>query len=235
LTGSGLDDNQLLALAAAAERPSEHPLAAAIVDAATRRELLIGAVENFNAVPGRGITAVLDGRAVEIGSPTHVLPNDPPRTQVDTTDSHIAAVVAGLESDGKTVVVVRVDGQVVGVLGLEDRLRSSSTATVAALTDLTGNRPVLLTGDNQRAATALADRVGITDVRAGLLPHDKVTAVRALEADGSRVFSSATVSTTPLPSPLRTPGSPWAERAPTSPSTPQTPSSSATNYRPSRR
>ena len=148
---------------------------------------------------------------------------------------HIAAVVAGLESDGKIVVVVRVDGQVVGVLGLEDRLRSSSTATVAALTDLTGNRPVLLTGDNQRAATALADRVGITDVRAGLLPHDKVTAVRALEADGSRVFSSATVSTTPLPSPLRTPGSPWAERAPTSPSTPQTPSSSATNYRPSRR
>ena len=97
-------------------------------------------------------------------------------------------MVAGLEADGKTAIVVIVDNVPVGVLGLDDQLRPDATDTVTALTALTGETPVLLTGDNPRAATALAARTGINDVRAGLLPQDKVTAVRKLTDTGQRVL-----------------------------------------------
>jgi P-type Cu+ transporter len=86
------------------------------------------------------------------------------------------------------VVVVLADHDAVGVLALSDQLRPGAADTVAALSALTGTTPVLLTGDNRRAATTLAAEVGITDVRAGLLPQDKVTAVRDLEATGHRVL-----------------------------------------------
>jgi cation-transporting P-type ATPase J len=179
LTGSGLSSEELLTLAAAAEHPSEHPLAAAVVAAATDRELRLPVATGFDSAPGRGVHAVIDGRRVAVGSPAQLL----------TTDtSPAAAVVAGLEADGKTAVVVTVDDRAVGVLGLDDQLRPDATDTVATLTALTGDTPVLLTGDNRRAATALAQRVGIHDVRAGLLPQDKVAAVRALAETGRRVL-----------------------------------------------
>lgn len=93
-----------------------------------------------------------------------------------------------VEGLGRTAVVVLVDGDPVGVLGIEDRVRPGAGEAVAALGRLTGSAPVLLTGDNERAAAKLAGEVGITEVRAGLLPQDKVAAVREWEAAGEKVL-----------------------------------------------
>jgi heavy metal translocating P-type ATPase len=169
----------VLTLAAAAEHPSEHPLAQAIVAAARDRGLPLPTVEEFDSAPGRGVRAIVDGHEIAVGSPMHLLPD---------ADAPVAAAVAVLEAAGKTVVIVLVDDVAVGILALADQLRPGAVDAVAELTTLTGLAPVLLTGDNSRAATTLATEVGIVDVRAGLLPQDKVTAVRDLESTGRRVL-----------------------------------------------
>ena len=106
----------------------------------------------------------------------------------DHVVTQTAEIIAELEGIGRTAVVVLVDGTPAGVLGLADRLRPAAAQTVAELTALTGTTPVLLTGDNPRAATQIAGEVAITDIRAGLLPEDKVTAVRELQARGAKVL-----------------------------------------------
>ncbi|MDX3231087.1 heavy metal translocating P-type ATPase [Streptomyces sp. ME19-01-6] len=178
LPASGLTGDELLRLAAAAEHPSEHPLARAIVDAAGG--LRLPPVDAFNSTPGTGVTARVDGKAVAVGSPARLLDG--------RTDHPAAGLAAQLEGEDRTAVLVLVDGAPVGVLGIADRLRDEAAATVTALTALTGTAPVLVTGDNPRAAARLADEVGIADVRAGLLPQDKVAAVRELEAAGRKVL-----------------------------------------------
>ncbi|MEW2158503.1 heavy metal translocating P-type ATPase [Streptomyces sp. NPDC007189] len=180
LSGSALTEDELLRLAAAAEHPSEHPLARAIVDAARRRRLDIPPADDFTATPGAGVRATVQGRTVAVGSPARVLH--------DRTGHPADAVAAGLERDGRTAVLVVLDGTPAGVLGLADRLREEAAATVSALAELTGTAPVLVTGDNARAASRLAAEAGITDVRAGLLPQDKVAAVRELERAGRKVL-----------------------------------------------
>ncbi|MFE4334946.1 heavy metal translocating P-type ATPase [Streptomyces sp. NPDC056831] len=177
--GSGLDDEGLLALAAAAEHPSEHPLARAVVQAARERNLTLAEASDFISAPGAGVTATIDGRTIQVGSPTRLAP---------TGGLDIGVAVQALEDEGRTAVLVLRDSNPVGVLGIADRLRPDAKATVAALTELTGRAPVLLTGDNERGARHLAAEVGITDVRAGLLPQDKVSAVQAWEAEGRRVL-----------------------------------------------
>ncbi|WP_043687451.1 heavy metal translocating P-type ATPase [Streptomyces xylophagus] len=177
--GSGLDEDSLLALAAAAEHPSEHPLARAVVQAARERGLALADTAGFTSTPGAGVTATIEGRTVQVGSPAHLTATSGPKT---------GSTVQALEDQGCTVVVVLLDGLPAGVLGIADRLRPDAKATVAALTELTGRPPALLTGDNERAARHLAAEVGITDVRAGLLPQDKVAAVQGWEAEGRRVL-----------------------------------------------
>ncbi|WAZ25118.1 heavy metal translocating P-type ATPase [Streptomyces cinnabarinus] len=162
LPDSGLDEDGLLALAASAEHPSEHPLARAIVTAARTRGLRPAPAEDFTATPGRGVTATVEGREVSVG-----------RADAD---------------GGATVVAVTWDGKPVGTLTLTDRLRPEAPATTAALTALTGTAPVLLTGDHSGAAARVAEATGLTDVRAGLLPEDKVDAVRALQDRGRKVL-----------------------------------------------
>ncbi|WP_043262587.1 heavy metal translocating P-type ATPase [Streptomyces sp. e14] len=178
LPGAGLDEDVLLALAAAAEHSSEHPLARAVVDAARERRLRLPEALDFTSTPGRGVSATIEGRTVEVGSPA----------RLPAATGPASAAVAELEEAGRTAVLVLRDGIAVGVIGLADRLRPDAAATVAALTDLTGHTPVLLTGDNERAARHLAAQAGITDVRAGLLPEDKVAAVREWEHEGRRVL-----------------------------------------------
>lgn len=170
LPGSGLDEDGLLALAAAAEHPSEHPLARAVVAAAGARGLRLAAAEDFAALPGRGVRARVEGRAVTVGRPG---------------EDHDA--LAGVRAEGTTVVVTR-DGEAVGTLTLNDRPRPDAPGAVAALTAVTGVSPVLLTGDNARAAARVAADTGIADVRAGLLPQDKVAAVRELQGEGRKVL-----------------------------------------------
>lgn len=177
LTGSDLTENELLTLAAAAEHSSEHPLARAVVDAAHKRGLHIPTAENFTSTPGVGVSATIEGAVVSVVAPARL----PDHTEV-------LAVASELEEDGNTTAVVVIDDLPVGVLGIADRLRSGASATVSALTALTGRAPMLVTGDNPRAAARLAAEVGITDVRTGLLPQDKVAAVREQEAAGRKVL-----------------------------------------------
>ncbi|HEX2029736.1 MAG TPA: heavy metal translocating P-type ATPase [Nitriliruptorales bacterium] len=179
LPGAALDEASLLRLVAAAERPSEHPLAGAIVAAVGSTDL--PDATTFSARPGRGVTATVDDHRVSVGRPDLL------------RDAHVrdataaAAVVQRIEETGCTAVVAVVDGAAAGVLALTDRLRPAAAATVDALAHLTGDRPVLLTGDNARAARRLAATVGIDTVLAGLLPQDKVDAVHRLQGSGHRV------------------------------------------------
>lgn len=184
LRDSGLDEDGLLALAAAAEHPSEHPLARAVVAAAQERRLRVPAAGDFTSAPGTGVTATVQGRTVTVGSPARLLPAAPETAP----DRSAAALATELENDGRTAVLVRRDGVPVGVLAVADRLRPDAASTVKDLTALTGRTPMLLTGDNPRAAARLGADVGITDIRAGLLPQDKVAAVREEEAAGRKVL-----------------------------------------------
>ena len=179
LPAAGLGEQEILALAAAAEYPSEHPLGRAVVAAARDSGLTVGPAARFTALPGRGIAAEVAGHRIEIGSPAH---------QDGPADAATSEAVAALENDGQTAAVMRIDGRPAAVLGIADRLRPAAAATVARITAVTGAAPVLLTGDNHRAATRLAAQAGISDVRAGLLPQDKVAAVRELEAAGRNVL-----------------------------------------------
>ncbi|KUM79389.1 metal-transporting ATPase [Streptomyces griseorubiginosus] len=184
LPGAGLDEDGLLALAAAAEYPSEHPLARAIVGAARARGLRIENATDFVAVPGRGVTAVVHGRVIEVGRATEAgrrIESGRPRP---ADISGPADALAG----GDTVVLVTRDGVPLGTLALADRLRPGAPAMTAALTALTGTAPALLTGDNARAAARVAEATGLTDVRADLLPEGKVEAVRELQDAGRKVL-----------------------------------------------
>jgi heavy metal translocating P-type ATPase len=183
LAGSSLTEEELLRLAAAAEHPSEHPLARAIVDAARERGLDIPLVEDFTSAPGIGVTATIDGDAIALGAPARLMGGTK-----DAASAKAAAVAEELENGGRTAVLVERGSVPVGILGIADRLRSDAAATVASLTTLTGTTPMLLTGDNPRAAARLASEVGIIDVRAGLLPQDKVTAVQEQEKAGRKVL-----------------------------------------------
>jgi heavy metal translocating P-type ATPase len=181
LPGARLDSAAVLALAAAAEHSSEHPIGRAVVDAARARTLDIPLEESFTSAPGIGVTATTGGSEVAVGSPARLLDGLPDVAIAQST-------VAELEDEGRTAVLVVRDGAPVGVLGIADRLRPDAAATVQALRALTGAAPMLLTGDNPRAAARLAAEVGITEVRAGLLPQDKVAVVRMMEQAGRKVL-----------------------------------------------
>jgi heavy metal translocating P-type ATPase len=184
LPGAGLSEQEALGLAAAAEAPSEHPLGRALTAAARDAGLALARADEFTAAPGRGVSALVDGRRVEVGSPAHLLGGQ----AHDQTHREAAARVAELEDSGQTAAVMRVDGTVAALLAIADRTRPAAASAVARITEVTGAAPVLLTGDNQRAAARLAGEVGIGDVRAGLLPQDKVHAVNDLQSQGARVL-----------------------------------------------
>lgn len=169
-----VDTEGLLRLVAGAERLSEHPIGRAVVEAARRRGVEIPPAADFQALPGRGVRAVVDGHHVEVVSPRSL-------------DTALPQVIP-LEEAGATVVVAIADGRVIGVLGLDDTARDGASDVVAAITALASRPPVLLTGDNRRAAGRLGERVGIDDVRADLLPDGKVAAVHDLRAQGHRVL-----------------------------------------------
>lgn len=167
-------EHAVLRIAASAEQFSEHPLGRAVVGAAHARGLTVFGAADFRALPGRGVRARVGDQTVEVLSPRVVPAPLPP--------------VSDLERAGITAVLVLVDGRAVGVLGLDDTVRPGTRAVIGAIATLTSAPPVLLTGDAHPTAEHLAAQVGITDVRAELLPDDKVAAVRRLEATGQRVL-----------------------------------------------
>ncbi|XBP96658.1 heavy metal translocating P-type ATPase [Micromonospora sp. CCTCC AA 2012012] len=179
--GGRHDVGSLLRLAAAAEHPSEHPLAGALLAAAQERGLDLPPAHDFVATPGRGVEATVAGHRVRVGSPA--LLDGPTADEAGVRD-----VVDRVQAQGRTAVVVVVDDRTAGVLALADRARPAAATAVAALTALTGTRPALLTGDNAGAAGRLAAETGIGEAHAGLLPADKVDRVRAHQHAGRRVL-----------------------------------------------
>ena len=180
---AGLTEDTVVALAAAAEQSSEHPIGRAVVAAAREREITIPTATTFSSAPGRGVTATVEGRRISVGSPALLEATTDPAARASAQ-----VFVDKAEEAGQTAVVVVAEEEPIAVLALADRLRPDAAQTVAALAALTGRSPVLLTGDNHRAAARLAAEVGISDVRAGLLPEHKADAVAALQAGGHRVL-----------------------------------------------
>ena len=179
LPSGAIKENELLRLAASAERSSEHPLAGAVVDGARSRQIALADPSAFDSVTGKGIRAAVDGRSVLIGNPS--LLRD---AGIDT---------AGLEGDadrlaaeGKAPLLVAIDGKTAGVLAVADTLKEESPAAVAALRKL-GLEVVMITGDNRRTAAAIARQVGIGRVLAEVLPDRKAAEVKRLQSQGRRV------------------------------------------------
>lgn len=173
------DPVQLLALAAAAEEPSEHPLARAVVAAAAQRGLTVPAALDFRSETGSGVTASVEDHEILVGRPAFL-------HERGIALGPLAGVIEELEGIGRTVIAVAVDQQPAGVIALGDEIRTEAAEAVTAMRQA-GIRPVLATGDNHRAAAHVAAQVGIEDVRAGILPEDKAALVRELQAGGARV------------------------------------------------
>ena len=171
-------EDEVLALAARAEAGSEHPLARPIVDAAAERGLAIaGLPEHTEPVPGKGIVATLDGVTVHVGNPALL-----DATGIDTAPA--AALVDELSVAGRTAMLVAVDGTLAGVVAVADRIRDDAAEMVRRLHANGVRKVVMLTGDNRRVAEAVAARVGVDEVHAGLLPEDKLDIVARLQAEG---------------------------------------------------
>jgi heavy metal translocating P-type ATPase len=166
-------DEQLLALAAAVEASSEHPLARAVVEEAFNRGIALSEAEGFEALPGKGVKARLGDASLMVGSPTFL--------QNEGTDiaTH-SARIHQLESEGLTVIAVARNGKLLGLLALGDALRPDATETVRRLHAL-GIRTSLITGDNEQAARHFARAAGIEDVYARVLPAEKAAIVRKLQ------------------------------------------------------
>jgi Cd2+/Zn2+-exporting ATPase len=187
LSMAGVDEAALLRAAAGVEAGSAHPLARAVVEATEARGIEIPAATDARAVPGKAASAVIEGRQVSVGSPRHAeeqgirLPN--------TTE------VAALEAVGKTVVGVVADNRPLGILALRDEPREDAAAAIAALKRM-GLTSIMLTGDNERTGRAIAAGLGM-DVRAGLLPEQKLSEIEKLKAHGPVVMVSDGINDAP--------------------------------------
>jgi P-type Cu+ transporter len=176
-TGDGVDENEVLRLAGALEDASEHPIAAAIARGARERTGPLPAVEGFTNVEGLGVQGIVDGHAVLVGRPALLEQWSQP------LDGALAAHLAAAQSEGRTAVAVAWDGAARAVLVVADTVKPTSAEAIAHLRAL-GLTPVLLTGDNEAAARAVAAEVGIEEVVADVLPADKVDVVKRLQDEG---------------------------------------------------
>lgn len=177
---NGMADNELLQMAASAERFSEHPLGRAIVSAAEGKGLTLADPERFEVLPGLGVRARVDGQEIVFGRPELLVENG-------------FAIPAAVESEtskmgalGRTVILGAVDGSVAGLLVLEDAVRTEAKQLTEKLKRL-GVGVVLVTGDNQATARRIADELGIPEVHAEVLPAEKVEVVKRLQAQGRKV------------------------------------------------
>ena len=170
----------LLRFAAALERRSEHPIAAAVIAGAEQRGLAPAAVEDFRSVTGYGVTGLVDGRFIAVGSPAML------REQLKITDPALAVMeeeAVGLRTAGQTTIFVAADGRAVGLVGVADPVKPSTPEAVRLLKEQ-GVRLVMVTGDHQLTADAVARQLGIDDVRAGILPDQKGRIITDLKSQG---------------------------------------------------
>jgi Cu2+-exporting ATPase len=180
VVATGGNEEEVLRLAAAAEADSEHPLARALVEEATKRSLELPPAGGFEALAGRGVRARIDGRDIGVGGPrllddAHAVPPD-----------GVASAASGWAGEGRTVLYLVEGTSVLGAVAVEDEIRAESAEAVDQLHAL-GVRVAMITGDSQQVADAVAKRLGIDHVRAQVLPADKAAAVAAFQKDGDRV------------------------------------------------
>ena len=176
---SGIDEDELLRLAAAAEQGSEHPLGEAVVEAAAERGLALSDLREFNSEPGFGIHATVDGKRLMVGNRALI-------EKAGLSLNGLGEGAAALSAQAKTVAFVALDGEVRGVLAIADALKPGAREAVEALQDR-GITVVMLTGDNLATANAIAEQAGIDRVIAEVLPGDKAATVDELRAEGKTV------------------------------------------------
>ncbi len=173
---AGVTETELLTLAAALERGSEHPLARAILERAGELALTPPAVADFHALPGNGVAAKLDGAALTGGSLAFVSASLP-------VDEALSDKAAALSEEGKTPLLFARDGQLLGLIAVADTVKEDSREAIAQLQNM-GIRVVMLTGDNERTARAIGAQVGVDEVIAGVLPDGKEAVIRKLQSRG---------------------------------------------------
>ncbi len=173
------NEAEFLRLVGAAEKNSEHPLAEAIVEGVKAKHIELPGTDSFEAIPGFGIRAVVEGSDMLIG--TRRLMD---KFNVDATEAY--ASMSKLEESGKTAMLVAINHEYAGMVAVADTIKDSSAAAVSRLKEM-GLQVIMITGDNERTARAIADQVGIDHVRAEVLPEGKAEEVKKLQAEGKKV------------------------------------------------
>jgi len=173
---SGVTEADLLRVAASLERGSEHPLATAITHGADEKRIPLSTTDRFESVTGKGVKGFLDGKAVALG-------NRGLMSDLGIDVSNLADPAERLRTDGQTAMFVSESGRAVGLIGVADPIKSSTAEAIQAL-HAEGIRIVMLTGDSQTTAKAVAGKLGIDDVIAEVLPDQKVDVVKRLQAEG---------------------------------------------------
>jgi Cu+-exporting ATPase len=179
VTAGGFDEARLIGQAAALEKGSEHPLAAAIVSAAAERGVAVPSASQFRAVTGKGVTGVVDGRQVALGNGKLLL-------ELGVATDPLASEAERLAVEGQTVVFVAEDGRLAGLLGATDPIKPSTPEAIRLLHQA-GVRIVMATGDRRDTARAVAARLGLDDVLAEVLPEEKQAVIERLQAEGRLV------------------------------------------------
>lgn len=175
----GLSEEELLSLAASAEKGSEHPLGEAIVKSAEQQQLKLKPVERFKAIPGHGIEVLIDGKEIRLGN----------RKLMDDYGivlGNFAEASDRIANQGKTPMFVSVDGEFAGIIAVSDTVKPSSVHAIRKLQDM-GIKVVMLTGDNKLTAAAIAKQVGIDEVLSEVLPEEKANEVKKLQSQGNKV------------------------------------------------
>ncbi|MEM2943806.1 MAG: heavy metal translocating P-type ATPase [Methanomassiliicoccales archaeon] len=173
------EEHEIVKYAAIAERASEHPLGEAIVKYAVEKSITIAHADGFQTVPGKGVIATFEGHRILLGNRKHMK-----ESGVET--SKIEERLEALENDGKTVMILAVDGEIRGLIASSDVLKESSAGAVSALKEM-GIDVAMITGDNWRTANAIARKLGITKVLAEVLPNDKAKEIAKLQKEGNVV------------------------------------------------
>ncbi|MFV2065262.1 MAG: heavy metal translocating P-type ATPase, partial [Chloroflexota bacterium] len=180
VAADGTDATELLRVANAAEVSSEHPLARAIEQAADERGIEIDSVAGFESHTGRGVEAQLEGVRVLVGKPAYLAAEG---VDIDA----LRDTVERLEVQAQTVVGVALGGRLLGFIGIADAVKEDAAAAITRMKDA-GLTPLMISGDNERTALAVASQVGIDEVHAGVLPDEKARLVRVLQKQGQRVI-----------------------------------------------
>ena len=175
----GQDEDEFLALVASVESASEHPLAEAIVRAAQERSLIIPKATDFNSTTGEGVQAVVDGKKVAIG-------NSKLMESLNSFDNELSTKADVRRKDGETVMFVAIDGKAAGIISVADPIKPSTKEAISLLHDA-GLKVVMLTGDNEKTAQAVANKLGIDEVYADVSPEDKNRIVKEMQDSGKLV------------------------------------------------